>query len=218
MKKIILSIISMILLVSFSFAQQDNMQVHDLKEKKFGKGNNNKKKMGDKLQLTDAQKKQLKVIQQDYQNKIDLLDKQQSLTIKEYNDRKTALRKELIAKRQSIFTKEQKNRIETAKQLKELRKKEMRIKRFGRMREKLDLSDDQVKQMNALQEKRRADMDKIKNDSKLNDQEKRIQMKEIMKAGKDAGKKILTEEQLNKMQNLKKSSEKRGPKDNKERE
>ena len=147
-----------------------------------------------------------------------MLDKQQSLTIKEYNDRKSALRKEVIAKRQSIFTKEQKNRIETAKQLKELRKKEMRIKRFGRMREKLDLSDDQVKQMNALQEKRRADMDKIKNDSKLNDQEKRIQMKEIMKAGKDAGKKILTEEQLNKMQNLKKSSEKRGPKDNKERE
>ncbi len=218
MKKIFFLILAFLFVVSFSFAQQEKNNRKDFqnfKGKGLGNKNQHRKKMGDILQLTDAQKKQLKEIHQDYQKKMDALDQQQNITIKEYNDRKTALRKELIAKRQTVFTKEQKNRMETMKQLHELKKKEMRIKSFGMMREKLDLSDDQVSQMKTLQEKKRTDLEKIKNDSKLNDQEKRIRMKAIMNEGKDAQKKVLTEDQIEKLKTIKKSRDRREPNEQK---
>ncbi len=209
MKKITLSLVSLLMIVSYSFAQQEAAGTQDFKAKRFDKRKNNPKKMGEILQLTDSQKKQMKEFHQDYQKKIDDLNLQQNLTIKEYNDRKTALRKELIAKRQSVMTKEQKNRMETAKQLRELKKKEMQIKTFGKMREKLDLSDDQVNQMKVLNEKNRISIEKIKNDPKLNDQEKRIKMKAMRTEGKEARKKILTEQQLGKLETLKASRKKK---------
>lgn len=209
MKKITLSLVSLLMIVSYSFAQQEAAGTQDFKAKRFDKRKNNPKKMGEILQLTDSQKKQMKEFHQDYQKKIDDLNLQQNLTIKEYNDRKTALRKELIAKRQSVMTKEQKNRMETAKQLRELKKKEMLIKTFGKMREKLDLSDDQVNQMKVLNEKNRISIEKIKNDPKLNDQEKRIKMKAMRTEGKEARKKILTEQQLGKLETLKASRKKK---------
>jgi hypothetical protein len=221
MKKMILSMVAFLFVVAISFAQQENSERREARfEGKKGIENRkmDRKKMIGMLHLTDAQKQQLKSIQQDYQKKIDLLDQQQNLTVKEYNDRKTALRKDMITKRQTVFTKEQKNRIETAKQLHELKMKEMRIKRMAMMREKLDLSDEQVNQINSLHEKKKAEIDKIKNDAKLNDQEKLVRIKAVMNEVKDAQKKIMTEEQLGKLENIKKSKEQKRPKEHREKE
>jgi len=50
--------------------------------------------------------------------------------------------------------------------------------------------------MNALHQKTKADVESIKNNSKLNDQEKKTQIKATIKSAKDARMNILTKEQL----------------------
>lgn len=155
------------------------------------------------LQLTEDQKKQMQQIRDENKKKLELLEQQQTITVKEYNDRKTALRKEMQAKREAVLTKQQKDRIATAKELQQLKKQEMFVKRMGAMKEKLNLTDDQAKQFKLLREKNQSEITKIKNDSKLNDQEKKVRIRTVVENGKESAKKLLTSEQLTKLDQMK---------------
>jgi len=167
-----------------------------------GKGHGKKQKMQEmmkSLNLTSEQKAKLKEAGNDSRKKIKALELQQNLTLKEYNDKKTAIRKEMQAKREAILTKEQKDKIASMKSDREKKKDEMYDKKMGKMKEKLGLTDDQARQMNALRQKTKDDINSIKNNNKLNDQEKRTQIKELMRKAKENRMNILTKEQLIKM-------------------
>jgi Spy/CpxP family protein refolding chaperone len=73
------------------------------------------------------------------------------------------------------------------------------------MKSNLSLTDDQLKKITALQEKTKSDIDKIKKDDKLNDQEKKIEIKKIMESAKENRLKIFTPEQTKKIEEMKKN-------------
>lgn len=77
------------------------------------------------LDLTEAQKNDLKKMHAEMKNKMDALEKEQTITVKEYNDRKTALKKEMDSKRDQILTKEQKDKIASMKANREKEKKKI---------------------------------------------------------------------------------------------
>jgi len=211
MKKTLIIAVLLFSFLNVIIAQENWKMKKDNQDQKMQQGNkkgHDREKMAKLLQLTEDQKKQFQQIRKENKIKMDLLDEQQSITVKEYNDRKTILRKEMQSKRESILTKQQKDRIATAKELRELKKREMFVKRMGMMKEKLNLTEEQVKQLSTLDEKNKLAVDKIKNDSKLNDQEKRMKIKTVIASSKELRKKILTAEQLDTLEKMQKNKKK----------
>ena len=68
-----------------------------------------------KLNLTDAQKQQVKDLNTDYRNQLKDLEKNETITLKDYRAKKATLEQERKSKFQSILTPEQKNKIAQAK-------------------------------------------------------------------------------------------------------
>jgi len=160
--------------------------------------------MGKILNLTQEQKAAFKSIKEATNQKMDLLEQQQSITVKEYNDRKTAIRKEAKLKRESLLTKEQTEKVASFKNEQESKKKEMFEKRLEKMKIILSLTDEQIKEIRMFHEKSKMEAAKIKSNEKWNDQEKRMQMKALKKNNEAFRNKILTEEQRNKAAEMRK--------------
>ena len=160
--------------------------------------------MGKILNFTKEQKAAFKSIKEATKQKMDLLEQQQSITVKEYNDRKTVIRKEAKIKRESLLTKEQMEKVASFKKEQESKKKEMFEKRLENMSITLALTDEQIKQIRMLHEKSKMEAEKIRNNEKWNDQEKRMQMKVLKKNNEAYRNKILTEEQRNKAAQIRK--------------
>ena len=203
MKKILILIVA-VLPFSISQAQEPSKKeaIHQ-GEKKNNHQNNPRKerkhKMVQALALSESQKSQMRSIRVDEKKKMEALSLQQTITVKEYNDKKTAIRKEMQAKRQAVLTKEQKDKIASMKAERENKKNERYEKKMAKMKETVNLTEDQTKQMNALRQKTKADVEGIKNNGKLNDQEKKTQLKAAIKNARDASMNILTKDQLIKM-------------------
>ena len=211
MKKILILIVA---ILSFTISQaqekcnKEAMHQGDNKGKHKGNSRKEKKvKMMQALGLSDNQKSQMRSIQEEGKKKMEALSLQQTITVKEFNDKKTAIRNEMRSKRQAVLTKEQKDKIASMKAEMENKKNEMYEKKMAKMKEVANLTEDQTKQMNALHQKTKADVESIKNNSKLNDQEKRTQIKATVKNAKDARMNILSKEQLIKMLELKNRKE-----------
>jgi hypothetical protein len=179
-------------------------------EKKNEKGccnmSNCKKRMGEMVALKDDQKAMMKKIKVDTKEKMQELTKDQSITLKEYNDRKTQILKEAKAKREEVLTYEQKEKIATLKKDNLSKKDQEFSKRINKMKTNLQLKDEQVNQFNDIHQKNREKMEEIKNNSQLNDQEKKVQMIELRKQAKEMRMKILTEEQRIKLEEMKRGN------------
>src|SRR6185312_4415297 len=63
------------------------------------------------LNLSDAQKQQVKAMDDDYRNKLNNLEKDDNITLKDYRSQKASLQKERKEKFQGILTTDQKNQI-----------------------------------------------------------------------------------------------------------
>jgi Spy/CpxP family protein refolding chaperone len=203
MKKAVILILAF-LSFSITHAQEkDNKNAIHLSENKGKYQNNSRKerklKMMMALGLSESQKSQMRSIHEEGKKKMEALNLQQTITVKEYNDKKSAIRNEMQNKRQSVLTKEQRDKIASMKVERENKKNEMYEKRMAKMKETAGLTEDQTKQMNALRQKAKADVENIKNNSKLNDQEKKTQINATIKNNRDAVMNVLTKEQLIKM-------------------
>lgn len=204
--KNLITLIMAVLSFSMAHAQEKcqkggKRQDHPQGKHQMNPDRDGKKKMMESIGLTDEQKSKMKAIHEESRKKMEALKQQQSLTIKEFNDKKTAIRNEMKAKREALLTKEQKDKIASMKSDMERKKEEINDKKLAKMKEKLSLSDDQIKQMNAIRQKTKSDINAIKNNSKLNDEEKKSQIKTLVKNSRDARMNVLTKEQLIKMAN-----------------
>ncbi len=203
MKKLLILIVAVL---SFSISQAQEpckKEAIPQGDKKNNHQNNPRKerkhKMLQALALSESQKSQMRSIRVDEKKKMEALSLQQTITVKEYNDKKTAIRKEMQEKRQAVLTKEQKDKIASMKAERENKKNERYEKKMAKMKETVSLTEDQTKQMNAQHQKTKADVESIKNNGKLNDQEKKTQLKAAIKNARDASMNILTKDQLIKM-------------------
>ncbi|MDP4263736.1 MAG: hypothetical protein Q8941_14510 [Bacteroidota bacterium] len=151
------------------------------------------------LNLNEDQKTKLRSINQDLRKQAEDLRKQDNITVKEAREKWEALHKDHLAQLQSILTPEQKAQMEKDKEALRARVKERGQKRQARMKQELNLTDEQSAKM---AESRKATVEKIKairENNSLKDDEKREQVKELMKKQRETTKSILTDEQLKKM-------------------
>lgn len=154
------------------------------------------------LKLTDAQKQQVKALNDDYREKLSNLEKNDNITLKNYRDEKANLIKERKAKYQDILTPEQKSEIAQAKKQRREKMKMMAQKRMEKMKTDLNLTDDQVAK---IQEQQKSSMEKakaIRENTSLSEEQKSEQLMNLRKAGHDNMNKILTADQLKKMEEM----------------
>lgn len=199
MKKIILSalVVSMALAVN---AQQiperktDKPPMHHKMDRKKGSRMDMQK-----LNLTEEQKAQFKTQRESFRMQMEDLKKNENITVKEQKEKIAAIQKENKAKMQSFLTADQKAQIEKNK-VEGKKKFEARTKERGdKMKTHLGLTDIQSAQLKKNREATQQKMKAIKEDSKMSEEQKRTQMKELMKAQKESMKSVLTEDQLKKM-------------------
>jgi Spy/CpxP family protein refolding chaperone len=112
MKKIILSVCIAALVAT-------TMQAQEIRDREPGKHHMMKRHHRDEafknLNLTEDQKAQFKALNEDNRKQMAELKKNDSITVKEWNSKKEALRKDYREKMQSLLTTGQKSQLEKSK-------------------------------------------------------------------------------------------------------
>lgn len=206
MKKIFAGLIMLATVFTFSAsAQAPQTKQEGKKAFSHGRSHRHHEMMLSQLNLTEDQKKQLKADNEDYKKQLQALNKNENITVKESRDKKYALKKERKQKLMALLTTEQKAKLEQLKQQKEQQRQQMADQKLDKMKAKLGLSDDQVAQ---IKDQRKTTHDKlkaIKENDKLSRTEKKQQLDAVKNDSKESFKKILTPDQLNKMEEMKKA-------------
>ena len=202
MKKLLVLSLALSAVIFSASAQQK-------REMKAGKhamhqGNHNKGMMMKNMNFSDAQKSQLKANHEEFKTKMQALNKNESITVKEQRDRKQALHQEQKAKIEALLTPEQKVKMTEAKAKRETKRKEKDEKRMDKMKTKLGLNDSQVSKLKAQNEATHAQMKALKEDQTLAPTDKREKIKAIRDAAQEQRKSIFTTDQLKKMDEFKK--------------
>ena len=195
MKKLLLSFLTVALFSVCVSAQQ----------REFGKHAGKKHHHGmdlQKLNLSDKQKTDIKNINADFREQMTALQKEDNLTVKDWKGRKQTLRKEYKAKLQSVLTAEQKEQLAKAKEERKAKQKQMAEERMGMIKQKLALTDDQSAKMKELHTGLRDQIRSIRENQSLAKEDKKAQIKELIKENHEKVKSILTEEQLQKLKDL----------------
>lgn len=177
--------------------EKHQMKEHDGKEFK-------------KLNLTADQKTQLKKLRDDLKTQMQALDSQ-NLSEADKQAKRKELHEQFKIKAESILTAEQKAQLAQSKaDFKDKRKDDRKGNRgegFGRDRadiaKELNLTADQQQKMQQLRADFKAKAEALRNESLTQDQRK-AKMHELMKQQQEQMKSILTKEQLEKMQSLRK--------------
>lgn len=194
-----------------------------------GKQMHDGKMMMHNLNFTDQQKQQMKELHQEFKTKNEALDKNDDITVKEFREKKKALMQERKQRMESILTPEQKTKMEQfqkegkakheqmkegkdmkdGKELKEGRPEfkkdgQQRMQRSGenieKMKTDLGLSNDQVTKIQANRESFKTKAQAIRDNTALNQDQKKEQFKSLNEDMKKEMKTILTAEQLKKME------------------
>ena len=197
MKKIILSAFVLSLAVAVQ-AQDKPQRDHHRTPMMEGKRHHGGMMDMKALNLTEDQKTQFKTQNESFRKKMEELKKNDNITVKDWKSKAENLRKEHKSKIDGILTSEQKAQLEKRKAEGKQRHEAMGKERADRMKTELGLSDEQSAKMKANREAMGAKMKAIRENKSLGEEQKREQMKELMKSQKDNMKSILTEEQMKK--------------------
>ncbi len=161
------------------------------------------------LNLTDAQKEQFKSQRESYQKQLEELKKNDGITVKEYRSRMENLHKENKAKMDGILTSEQKAQLEKQKSDQKKMREIDNKARAEKMKLRLGLTDEQAAKMEKNRSETAAKMKAIHENKSLTEEQRKEEMKKLMKAQKENTKSILTEEQLKKLHEGKKHESKK---------
>ncbi len=159
------------------------------------------------LNLTEAQKQQLKASREEMKQQMQSL-KNANLSQQELKDKRKSIMTAHQAKLKSILTPDQQAKMaEKRKAYAGKAKHGKGMKRghgkFDKM-EKLDLTPAQQARMKEINDGSRAQMEEVKKNTSLTDEARKQQMMQIRKQTMEARKQVLTAEQLKKMQEMKK--------------
>jgi len=188
MKRIFVLAFATVLLSGSAMAQEkkdsSSRWAYDGKHHHKAKGDKKQKvaKLAKDLNLTDAQKQQLKSINEEYKGK----DK--------------SLRDEKKAKAQAVLTSEQKAKLEQMKTDRKNKMKAAHEKKAAEMKKDLNLSDAQGQQIKSLNEDFKKQADAIRNNSTLTQDQKKEQLKALGEQRKAKMNSILTPEQQQKLE------------------
>lgn len=162
------------------------------------------------VNLSDAQKEQMKANREATKKQMMELNKNETITVKEYKSRKAAIQKSQKAQMEKLLTPEQKNQIAQNK-IEQQKKQELHAaKKLDKMKSKLSLSDEQVNKIKANREASQAKAKTIRDNDQLSNSEKKEQMMALRESSKTGMNKVLTPEQMSKMEEMKKNRPTKG--------
>lgn len=210
MKKIILSVFVLSMAVALQAqeiperkAERPQMQEgRDHHMQKGGKHHGQNMDM-QKLNLTEDQKAKFKSQRENIHKQMEELKKNDNITVKEYRSKMESIRKEHKASTENILTGEQKGQLEKMKAEGKAKAKTMGKERAEKMKANLGLTDEQSAKMESNRKAMGKKMKAIRENKLLSDQQKKENMKELMKKQKENMKSVLTEEQLKKLKEMK---------------
>jgi len=154
------------------------------------------------LNLTPDQQKQLDSDRANFKTQMIALNKDESITVKDYRDKKYALRKEQKAAFMAILTPDQKTKLVQIKQDMKAKMLVVADKRLDKMKLELNLSNEQVATIKANRQALRAKVETILQNDSLSRIDLKTQLIAIKDANKDSMKTILTADQYTKWQEL----------------
>jgi Spy/CpxP family protein refolding chaperone len=195
MKKIMLTALAFTMAIFSANAQQQGKMKHKKHQQQD---------VMKQLNLSEDQKKQAATMKQEYRAKMQELNKNESITVKESRDRKEALRKEQKTRMQALLTNEQKNRLEQLKADKKAKKEANVAKKLDRMKTKLQLTDEQVAKLKADRERTKSQLKSIRENQGLDRLQRKEQLMALKKERKTQIESMLTTEQKEKMKEMKK--------------
>ncbi|MDQ6813323.1 MAG: Spy/CpxP family protein refolding chaperone [Bacteroidota bacterium] len=223
MKKIVLGM--MALALTFSAMSQTNNNSNqgrkDGDERSFRGGGNL-----DKLNLTDAQKAQMKTINESFRQQMQDLRKQGNITVDEQKQKREALMKEHREKLAAILTPEQrKQAVSIREERKEDRMAERkddkaedkmqdrnedridgaRGDRFEGVSKDLNLTPEQSSKMASINSAFRTSLQSIRQNGTLTKEQKRDQMKSLMKQHQSDMESLLTDDQKQQLKSRQKN-------------
>ncbi len=207
MKKIFTTLALTALIFSASAQERREMKAKKPGSAQHERMKGDKKDMIKNINLTEAQKVQLKADREAYKQKISQL-KSQNLTEAQYQEQVKILHAEQRAKMQALLTPEQKSQMAQMRSANDERgkfedNKSKAGKNKGDLKEKLALSDDQAAQLKVQQEAFKIKREAIKNDPILSQEQKKERMKALMIEAKQQRTSILTPDQVRTMKDLK---------------
>ncbi len=210
MKKLLILVAALFLITGFAMAQQaDSSQHHSFTGRGFGgkrMAMNHRRafNMASKLQLTDAQKQQMKTVNDDYHKQLTALQANDKLSLGDYKTQLAALRKSRKDQVSNILTDDQKKMVADRKQNMQINMQARSAGNLERMKLKLGLSDDQVAKIKTQREQLHSQVKELRENTSLLPEQKRDQMKTLFAQQKDELKSVLTPEQLSKLESMKK--------------
>jgi len=219
MKRILTSALVILFTIGALQAQTTTKEKH--------KGHKQEQKMAyDKLNLSADQQARMKVVRENFKKQAEELRKQDNLTVAEMKKRREALHKEHKANVEAILTADQKAQIakmrSEGKQGNNMGKREFKgnrdtLTRAGKpiqgrsakkggseLGKELNLTTDQQAKMKEIRKEYKNKLESVRNDDALTQEQKKTRIKELMKQQQEQVKMILTQEQIEKMESLKK--------------
>ena len=198
MKKVLVTLLA-VAIVSASALAQEKREIKRHDHQKHQRG-----MMAKQLNFSEAQKTQAKAYHEAFKQKMQELNKNESITVKEFRDRKAAMLKEQKAKMDGLLTAEQKTKMAQLKTEQKAKHDEHFAKHLDKMKTQLGLTDDQVARLKAQKESMHAKLKAIKENDALSREQKRDQLMALKTQAMEQHKKIFTEEQRKKMEEMKK--------------
>ncbi len=152
------------------------------------------------LNLTPDQQKQLDANRANFKAQMIALNKDESITVKDYRDKKYSLRKEQKAAFMAILTPDQKTKLVQIRQNMKAKMDTVADKRLDRMKLRLNLSDEQVATLKANRQAMRTKIEMLLQNDSLSRIDLKMQLMAIKEANKDSMKTVLTADQYAKWQ------------------
>lgn len=206
MKKL-LSIIAIIAISLSATAQEKRQKMHDkggCQEGKHRPGKPHNRQIMKELNFSEAQKSTLRANRETLKAKMQQLEKEENITVKEYKTRKQALHKENRAAMQSVLTPEQQQKMADMKLKREQQIKERENVRLEKMKSNLSLTNEQAAKIKSQQEAFHLKQKAIRENESLSMEQKKEQMKALQESARQERMKVLTAEQQEKMKARKK--------------
>ncbi len=206
MKKLIVTAIGFTALLFSAQAQETRKQNNQSGQR------HEKHHMAKELNLTEAQKEQLKTNRESMRAQLADLEKNDQLTVKEYRSKKAEIQKDQKAKMDNILTEEQKQKFAATKMGRHGKDGKHRSFNPDHLKASLNLSDDQVTRLKQNREQKKAALQSIREDKQLTPEQKKEKMSAVKSQSKTFYKETLTPDQYEKMESMKKDRVKKSRK------
>jgi Spy/CpxP family protein refolding chaperone len=211
MKRIITSALVLALTIGAAQAQNTDTTAHQRHHH-----HGNYEMVIKKLNLSQEQQSKLKSIREDFRKQLSDLKKQDQLTVADMRNRRKELHQQFRKQMESVFTPAQKDQLAKLKADWKAKHKNGQALAQGRhkagrgfwkksdLQEKLGLTPDQQDQLKKIRGEFKDQFQTIRNDSALTQDQKKEKIHDLAKQEHEKMKSVLTQDQMEKLQSLRK--------------